>query len=410
MKRRTDEKTSQTAGGDRAATLTAIPRYQRISDDLRERVRQGEWAAGARLPGRQALSQCYEADIHTIERAVAPLLRDGLLWAESRRGTFVAEDVPARPPVADAAPPARFARKATATAGILYACSPDAPESDWQPMIRRSLERQLALSGITSQLIPLTPGAPPAAQDIGRWAEEGIGAIVALMIVETPARVEALLKATAGLSVPMLLVTSIETPCPVPQLFIDQRAAGYIAADHLLCAGYENITFLVPYTGERWLDDRVAGAQAAFRRAGRLESDLRLHPDSSEKCAYGQWCEMTEAERHDRVRRWTAEILDAGRDAPRGSGAIIAPCDWESYPLLSTLEAHGRRPGRDIGVVSFDDHPNAARLGLTSLRPPLMDLGETAARIAADALYGTPMPIQTRIAEQLIPRLSTRRQ
>ena len=42
MKRRTDEKMSQTAGGDRAATLTAIPRYQRISDDLRERVRRGE--------------------------------------------------------------------------------------------------------------------------------------------------------------------------------------------------------------------------------------------------------------------------------------------------------------------------------------------------------------------------------
>lgn len=410
MRQRTDEKTSETMGDGRAMTLTAIPRYQRISDDLRERVRGGEWAAGAQMPGRQTLSQHYGADIHTIERAIAPLLRDGLLRAESRRGTFVAEDVPARPPVADAAPPARFARTATATTGILYPCSPDAPESDWQPVIRHSLERQLALSGITSQLMPLTPGGTPAAHDIGRWAEEGVGAIVALMIVETPACVEALLKATAGLSVPMLLVTSIETPCPVPQLFIDQRAAGYIAADHLLCAGYERVTFLVPYTGERWLDERIAGAQSAFRRAGRPESDLRLHPDSSEKSAYGQWCEMTEAERHDRVRRWTAEILYAGRDAPRGSIAIIAPSDWESFPLLPTLEAHGWRPGRDIGVVSFDDHPDAARLGLTSLRPPLMDLGETAARIAADALYGTPMPIQTRIAEQLIPRLSTRRQ
>ena len=76
MTRRTNEKTSQTAGGERAATLTAIPRYQRISDDLRERVRRGEGAAGARLPGRQALSQGYGADIHTIERAIAPLLRE----------------------------------------------------------------------------------------------------------------------------------------------------------------------------------------------------------------------------------------------------------------------------------------------------------------------------------------------
>ncbi len=410
MKRRAGDKTEPVAGGNRAAALPAIPRYQRISDDLRERVRQSEWAVGARLPGRQALSQDYGADIHTIERAIAPLLRDGLLRAESRRGTFVAEDVPAYPPVADGAPPARFARTATATAGILYPFSPDAPESDWQPVIRRSLERQLALYGITSQLIPLTPGALPTAQDIEHWAEEGIGALVALMIVETPARVQELLKVTAGSSVPMLLVTSIETPCPVSQLFIDQRAAGYIAADHLLYAGYENNTFLVPYTGELWLDERVAGAKAAFRRAGRPESDLRLHPDASEKSTYGQWSEMTEAERHDRVRRWTAEILDAGGDAPRGSRAIISPRDWEGFYLLPALEAHGWRPGRDIGVVSFDDHTDAARLGLTSLRPPLMDLGETAARIVADTLYGTPMPIQTRIAEQLIPRLSTRRQ
>lgn len=76
-----------------AADMAPVPRakYRRIEKDMRQRVDSGAWAPGMMIPSRKSLTIEYGADLRTIQRAIASLIRDGALTAHGGRGTFVAD-------------------------------------------------------------------------------------------------------------------------------------------------------------------------------------------------------------------------------------------------------------------------------------------------------------------------------
>lgn len=67
----------------------AVPAYQRICDHLRGLIASGEMPYGTRLPSVQVLATQYGTSVFTIQNALAPLVREGLLESAPRRGTFV---------------------------------------------------------------------------------------------------------------------------------------------------------------------------------------------------------------------------------------------------------------------------------------------------------------------------------
>ena len=69
-------------------------RYREIADALRQRVEDGQFAAGRLLPSESALSGEYDASRVTVRRALEQLRDEGLLDARQGFGWFVA-----RPPI-----------------------------------------------------------------------------------------------------------------------------------------------------------------------------------------------------------------------------------------------------------------------------------------------------------------------
>jgi GntR family transcriptional regulator len=67
-------------------------RYLAIADDLRERVGQGEFAAGRLLPSESELSAAYDASRVTVRKALEALREEGLVDARQGFGWFVAAD------------------------------------------------------------------------------------------------------------------------------------------------------------------------------------------------------------------------------------------------------------------------------------------------------------------------------
>jgi DNA-binding GntR family transcriptional regulator len=74
-----------TAGGARA------PKYQRIADELRRRVREGEHAAGERMPAETDLAEQFRVSLPTIRQALGVLRAEGLIESRHGIGTFVKE-------------------------------------------------------------------------------------------------------------------------------------------------------------------------------------------------------------------------------------------------------------------------------------------------------------------------------
>ena len=102
------------------------------------------------------------------------------------------------------------------------------------------------------------------------------------------------------------------------------------------------------------------------------------------------------------------QILQWSPNRP-GECAVIAPSDWDAFLLIRALRERGVTPGRDVGLISFDDHPLAAQEGITSVRPPIEDLGQMAGRLLLHGLLEGLLPVQTRLVGSVIPRVSTQR-
>lgn len=67
-----------------------LPRYHRIAESLRERIRGGEWTAGAPLPNQRRLARDFGVTLMTLRQALELLERDSLITRRHGLGTFVA--------------------------------------------------------------------------------------------------------------------------------------------------------------------------------------------------------------------------------------------------------------------------------------------------------------------------------
>lgn len=65
------------------------PPYAQVARAMRERIVNGEYQAGDRLPSEAELCAAYGVSRMTVRRAVTRLVQDGVAFTENGRGTFV---------------------------------------------------------------------------------------------------------------------------------------------------------------------------------------------------------------------------------------------------------------------------------------------------------------------------------
>ncbi|MEI6310598.1 MAG: GntR family transcriptional regulator, partial [bacterium] len=66
-----------------------LPRYYQLANILRERITRGELAAHQPIPSERQLETIYSVSRTTIRQAIDLLVRQGFLYREHGRGTFV---------------------------------------------------------------------------------------------------------------------------------------------------------------------------------------------------------------------------------------------------------------------------------------------------------------------------------
>ncbi|MFI5621481.1 GntR family transcriptional regulator [Streptomyces sp. NPDC051567] len=69
----------------------AVQPYQRIVQDVRDKIRSGRWTAGTKLPSGRELTEEYGVAAGTVQRALTELRTAGLIYSHQGRGSFVAE-------------------------------------------------------------------------------------------------------------------------------------------------------------------------------------------------------------------------------------------------------------------------------------------------------------------------------
>ena len=70
-----------------------MPIYLQISDILKVKIISGEYMPGQRLPSVRDLALALKANPNTVQRALANLENDGLIFTERTNGKFVTENI-----------------------------------------------------------------------------------------------------------------------------------------------------------------------------------------------------------------------------------------------------------------------------------------------------------------------------
>ena len=68
-----------------------IPIYQQIMDIIKQQIASGELAAGEKLPSVREMAVVAGVNPNTMQKALAELEREGLLYSQRTAGRFVAE-------------------------------------------------------------------------------------------------------------------------------------------------------------------------------------------------------------------------------------------------------------------------------------------------------------------------------
>ncbi|MET8043793.1 LacI family DNA-binding transcriptional regulator [Micromonospora sp. NPDC005215] len=233
--------------------------------------------------------------------------------------------------------------------------------------------------GTSMLLVPL----PPAVTDARRAVEN---AAVDGFCVYCVADEEWALDVIRARGLPFVSTAARDDAGPDERFVgIDERAAARGVAAHVAGLGHRRVALLA--------DSVVPGAPAGPLRlsgvheAGHPTTRGRLAGFADAFAEVGvEWAELTVLNAPGNSRPAAAAAVAGLFDGPTAPTAVLAASD---VLALGVLDALAQRPGGTrppVSVTGFDDVPEAAAAGLTTVRQPAEEKG----RIAAELLLDPP--------------------
>ncbi|MFC8720506.1 LacI family DNA-binding transcriptional regulator [Kitasatospora sp. NPDC057198] len=196
----------------------------------------------------------------------------------------------------------------------------------------------------------------------------------------------------ASRDIPFVVLDPAGDPAEgVPAVGAANWQGGLAATRHLLDLGHRRIGMISGPSGMMCSRARVDGYRTALGTA-RLPVDPEL---------------IIEGNFYHEIGQAAAHTLLTRPDRPT---AIFAGNDLQALGVYEAARELGLRVPEDLSVVGFDDLPLARWVGppLTTVRQPLVEMAETAARLAIELGRGE-QPTATRVdlATSLVVRSST---
>jgi LacI family transcriptional regulator len=186
---------------------------------------------------------------------------------------------------------------------------------------------------------------------------------------------------------PCVVIDPRHVDVPLPRVTVDNYGGMRQAAQHLLDLGHTRIAYIRGNADLESSAVRYQGFHDALRLAG-VDVDERLVTESD--FTYTQGFRIASA------------LIAEHRPT-----ALLAGADLIALGAVDAARACGLRVPEDISVVGFDDLPQAAQTfpALTTVRQPLHDMGQLAARMLLGLIDGRPVLMQDmRMPTELVVR------
>jgi LacI family transcriptional regulator len=192
--------------------------------------------------------------------------------------------------------------------------------------------------------------------------------------------------------VPVVLVGRYLADAEKRCVFLDNETGGELATRHLIENGHTSIAHIAGPLSYPDARARLQGYRQALERAGiGFDERLVVEADFLEEGGY----------------RAAKRLL--GRES--AFSAIFAGNDQMAAGALQALREARKSVPLDVSVMGYDDVLFARYLtpALTTIRQPLVEMGQAAAEILLDALNGSEREVRRKFEPQLVSRESIHR-
>jgi DNA-binding LacI/PurR family transcriptional regulator len=240
------------------------------------------------------------------------------------------------------------------------------------------------LNGLTSvvegtdyNLLIIPTGATEGDHRIGKISGAAVDGIIVYSPPDGDARLEAVLRRNE----PVVVVEGARTPKRAAWVGLDDRAAGHTVATHLLGLGHRRFGLI---TYPRGLQPRTGILDPADIHGGEFRTPRERISGVVDALAETPSTQLTVFECPQVTRELGARAGAALLDARPDISAIICLDDVFALGVLDTAGNRGIGVPEELSVTGFDDIPEAAWAGLTTVHQPLRQKGEIAARLVLD--------------------------
>lgn len=363
---------------------TIASRHEQVARQLREDLNAGRYGNEGRLPSEGRLAQRFSVSRPTVSRALQSLVEEGLVERHAGSGTF------ARLPT--------VTKNAACTTRILALLMPDLGNTEIFQIIAgeiASLGRvhnySLVWGGSGEPKLDADPCFSHSEELCRQFIERRVSGVFFAPYELVPERDEvnrrlATMLREAGIMV--ILVDRDFVPYPFRSEFdlvgIDNVAAGYMLAEHLLKLGCRRLHYVAYPQSARSVNARIAGVREAL-----VSYNIEPDPD---------WIRIGRAEDISFVRS-----LVAGRHPD----AFVCANDYTAALLLRGLHQIDVCVPDDVRVVGFDDVKFSTLVSpaLTTMRQPCDEIAVTAFRAMLERQAEPDLPPRHMM---VMPRLVVR--
>lgn len=325
-----------------------MTKYQKIAEWLEEKIADGTYAPGQKLPSEQDLREQFSVSRQTVRRALEVLEAQGLVYGRQGSGNFVTD-----PAEAQEGKSRRIAVVTTYVDNYIF------------PKIIQGIEQVLSREDFQVQIAFTNNRIQKETEILESLLEQDLrGLIIEATKSALPNPNLHLYEKLLEKGVQVLFLNSgyPELDCPVAAL--NDREAGRCAARYLLEMGHRELGGLLKSDDGQGLR-RYEGFLSELQEAGIQVDDNRFVWYDTGDCGHFDWMEQ--------------RILN--RFA--GLSAVLCYNDGAAVELIELLGRNEIRVPEDLSIISIDDTDLAVfgDVDLTSVHHPKEKLGEKAAEM-----------------------------
>ncbi len=354
-------------------------KYNRLSEELKQKILDGIYRPGDKLPSENELAAQYQISRHTVRKALDMLTREGYVYAEHGRGTFCSDLMH------HGKDSRNIAVVTTYLADYIF------------PRVIQGIDQVLTENGYSIILKNTNNSRTAEARVLEELLQKEIdGLIIEPSKSDIFCKHAALYEKLDQNRIPYVFIQGcFSQMADKPQVRMDDFWGGYLVTKHLVESGHKHIMgiFKADDTQGR---ERHRGYVAALQEAGILYDPQLV-----------SWFHT-----EDRTQKPVCAVREMLAGEIRADG-IVCYNDQIAVKVIKTLEEEGMKVPEDISVTGYDNSFIAEnfRVKLTTIAHPQEKLGEMAASLLLELIRGAKEEKKQKLVTQpeLIVRESTKR-